>query len=180
MSGGSADGGTVFVPVAEVVKAVGLGGEIKLYPLLDWHAPLLASRFLRWEDGTPAALRAIRAARGGEVAAVEGCRGRDAAEALVGRRLGFRRVDYLEADFPRPPGGLPFRYLGRTVKTVAGAVVGTVDEVRRYAAQVTLVILRGGREILIPAVAPILAADEALEGPLVVDPPEGLLDDAGD
>ena len=30
-----------FVPVAEVVKAVGLRGQYKLYPLLDWHPPLL-------------------------------------------------------------------------------------------------------------------------------------------
>jgi ribosomal 30S subunit maturation factor RimM len=48
--------------------------------------------------------------------------------------------------------------------------------VRRYAAQVLLVIEREGREALIPAVDPIVEVDDAMEGPVVADPPEGLLD----
>lgn len=165
-----------FVPVAEVVKAVGLRGEVKLYPLVDFHAPLLESRYLRWQDGAPAVFLRGRASGGCVVAAFEGCADRDAAEAMVGRELGFAREDYLAPDFPRPAGGLPFRYLGRPVVTTAGETVGLVDEVRRYTAQVLLVVLREGREILIPAVAPILRPDEGLEGPLVIDPPAGLLD----
>jgi hypothetical protein len=43
-----------------------------------------------------------------------------------------------------------------------------------------LVIARGRREILIPAVAPILRPDAATEGPLVIDPPPGLVDDGDD
>ena len=30
-----------FVAIGEIVKAVGLKGEIKLYPLLDFHPQLL-------------------------------------------------------------------------------------------------------------------------------------------
>jgi ribosomal 30S subunit maturation factor RimM len=62
------------------------------------------------------------------------------------------------------------------VKLVTGEAVGRVDEVRRYGWQITLVIRHGGQEILIPAVAPILNPDTGLEGPLLIDPPEGLLD----
>ncbi len=165
-----------FVPVAEVVKAVGLRGEVKLYPLIDFYAPLLASRFLIWQDGAGAALQNVRPA--GQCLAVKpaGCDDRDAAEAMVGRQLGFRRRDYLDAEFPRPAAGLPFRYLGRDVRDTAGRVLGEVQEVRRYAAQVLLVIEWEGREVLIPAVPPILQPDDGLDGPLVVDPPEGLFD----
>jgi hypothetical protein len=39
-----------------------------------------------------------------------------------------------------------------------------------------LVVPVEGGEILVPSVEPILRFDDALEGPLVIDPPEGLLD----
>ena len=166
-----------FVAIAEVVKAVGLKGEVKLYPLLDFHEPLLESGYLEWEDGAPARLRSHRPLSGGCVAVrPEGCDDRDAAEGLVGRELGFRRGSYLEPDFPRPPGGLAFRYVGRPVVTTTGAAVGTVDEVRRAGGALLLVVPDADGEILIPAVPPILRPDDGLEGELVIDAPEGLLD----
>jgi len=165
-----------FVPVAEVVKAVGLKGEVKLHPLLDFHGPLLDSDYLVWEDGSAARILGRRPAGNCVAVRTDISRDRDAAEALVGREVGFRRDDYLRRDFPRPADGLPFRYLGREVVTADGHPVGTVDEVRRAGSWFLLVVVRDGREILIPAVEPILRADDALEGELVVDPPEGLLD----
>jgi 16S rRNA processing protein RimM len=166
-----------FVTIGEVVKAVGLRGEVKLYPLLDFHEPLLESDLLVWRDGAAAEVRRHRPMGGGCWAlSVDGVTDRNAAEALVGRELGFRRADYARDDFPRPAGGLPFRYLGREVVTGDGTAVGIVDEVRVAGAGHMLVIPDGDREILIPALAPILREDPGTEGPLVVDPPEGLLD----
>lgn len=165
-----------FVPIAEVVKPVGLKGDVKLYALLDWHEPLLASAYLVWDDGTTARVVRRRDHASGAIVGLAGCEDREAARSLCGRRLGFNRADYLDEGFPRPPAGLPFRYLGREVRLVTGGLVGQVDEVRRYAAQITLVVLREGREVLIPAIAPILKVDVGLEGPLLIDPPEGLLD----
>ena len=173
-------GGADFVPLADVVKAVGLRGEVKLYPLLDFHAPVLGSPYLRWDDGEPLAVERARPA--GSCVAVKpvGCDDRDAAERLVGRQVGFAAADYAAADFPRPDDGLPFRYLGREVRTSAGEVLGTVQEVRRYTVQTLLVIEREGREVMIPAVPPILVQDVVpgapADAPVVVDPPEGLLD----
>lgn len=166
-----------FIPVAEVVKAVGLRGEFKLYPLVDWHAELLDSRFLHWRDGTPFRPSGYRSDRSCVVVRTETCTTREGAEALVGREIGFDRGQYLEPDFPRPAGGLPFRYLGRPVETVAGVAVGRVSEVRRYASQVLLVVARpDGSEALVPAVAPILRPGDGLAGPLVIDPPPGLIE----
>jgi len=171
---------TRLVPIAEVVKAVGLRGEVKLYPLLDFHGPLLDSGYLCWEDGSPARVTGARPQAGGIVVKPEGTDDRDGAERLVGRELCFRRADYGESGFPRPADGLPFRYLDRPVRLGDGEQIGTVVEVRRYAGQVLLVVRHDGREVLIPAVAPILHPDAGTEGPLVIDPPEGLLDGAGD
>jgi 16S rRNA processing protein RimM len=177
---GEAAGAEGFVPVAEITRPVGLRGEVKLYPLLDWHEPLLGSRFLILDDGAAVTVGAVRPGKGGYVVALAGCTDQAAAADLVGRRLGFRRADYEDDAFPRPPAGLPFRFLGRPVRLAGGDEIGIVDEVRRYADQLMLVIIRAGREVLVPAVEPILRHDPGLAGPLVIDPPEGLLDVAGD
>ena len=165
-----------FVAIGEIVKAVGLRGEVKLFPLLDFHEPLLDSGFLVWDDGTPVRLRGHRPSGGCLVIRLAGSDDRSGAERLVGRELGFARERYLDPDFPRPEGGLAFRYLERRVVTTAGHEVGQVAEVRRLGGQLLLVVSCGDGEILIPAVAPILRASDGLEGDLVIDPPEGLLD----
>ena len=167
-----------FIVIGEVVKAVGLKGEFKLYPLLDFHPDLLDSRYLVWADGSPVEVLRHRPASGGEAVKVAGIEDRNAAEEIVGRELGFMSGSYLAEDFPRPAGGLPFRYLDREVATTAGETVGTVVEVRFTGGGFTLVVAVPGKEgeILIPAVEPILRPDDGLTGTLVVDPPEGLLD----
>jgi 16S rRNA processing protein RimM len=166
-----------FVAIGEIVRAVGLRGELKLYPLLDFHAPILATAFLCGNDGQPVKVTRHRVMSGGCWGlAIEGVASREAAEAMVGIELGFAAASYLDPAFPKPDGGLPFRWLGREVVTAAGEPVGTVDEVRRIGPQCLLVIPDGAREILIPAVPAILRPDDGLTGPLVIDPPEGLLD----
>jgi len=165
-----------FVAMAEVVKAVGLKGEFKLYTLLDFHAPILDTGYAVWDDGTPLAAEGHRPAGNCEVVRTAACSSRDLADGLVGRRVGFMREDYLAEDFPRPANGLPFRWLGRSLVTVDGQAVGEVDEVRWTGGQYLLVARSDRGEVLVPAVAPILTPDAGLEGDLVIDPPEGLLD----
>ena len=168
-----------IIIIGEVVKAVGLKGEFKLYPLLDFHLDLLDSPYLVWGDGTPLEVQRHRQAGSCEAVKVSGSEDRSSAEKLVGREIGFMSDRYLEPEFPRPAGGLPFRFLDREVATVGGRTVGTVSEVRFTGGGYTLVVDDpdgGAGEILIPAVAPILQPDEGLTGTLVIDPPEGLLD----
>ena len=166
-----------FIVIGEVVKAMGLKGEFKLYPLLDFHLDVLDSPYLVWNDGTAVEVQRHRQAGSCEAVKVAGCGHRDEAEKLVGRELGFMSASYLAPDFPRPDGGLPFRYLDRDVATTDGVTVGRVAEVRFTGGGFTLVVAdpEGSGEILIPAVEPILTYDEGLTGTLVIDPPEGLL-----
>ena len=165
-----------FVCIGEVVKAIGLKGEVKLYPMLDYFEPLLDTGFLAWRDGTPVKVNLHRQAGSCVALKCPGVNDRNAAEAIVGRELGFMSTSYLDADFPRPAAGLPFRYLDRQVQTKTGEPVGKVEEVRLGGALYLLVIPVESGEILIPSVEPILEFDDQLEGPLVIDPPEGLLD----
>ncbi len=168
-----------FVIIGEIVKAIGLKGEVKLYPLLNFHTALLLSDYLVWGDGVPVALIKQRPAGSCIALKLRDVDDRDAAEVMVGRELGFMSHSYLAADFPKPDGGLPFRWLGREVQTTTGQKIGTVTEVRVAGAGHMLVVPdpeQAAREIMIPAVAPILAPEDELSGVLVIDPPEGLFD----
>jgi len=169
-----------FVLIADVVKAVGLKGEIKLYPMLDLYEPLLEGDWLIWDDGSEFRPLQWRVHGPCHVTTVAGVNDRNQADARVGRKVGFLRSRYSDPGFPRPEGGLPFRWLGRPVHDTTGEVLGEVHQVRRYGPQFTLAIMRNEREVLIPAVAPILVDGDGLEGPIIVDPPKGLLDVAGD
>ena len=169
-----------FIIIGDIVKAVGLKGEIKLYPLINWYEPLLDSGFLVWENGEKLELQKWRINGPCYALSINGISYRDEAESMVGRKVGFLRSNYLDDDFPKPNDGLPFRYLGREVETVAGELIGTVSEVRLHGNQFTLLLPWQGRTAMIPAVEPILKLEDKLSGPLIVDLPEGLLDVAGD
>lgn len=165
-----------FICVGEIVKPIGLKGEVKLYPLLDYFDELLESPYVVWSDGSEVPIMKYRQAGSCVALTLKGVNNRSGAEALVGRELGFFRANYAKDDFPKPSGGLAFRYVGREVRTADGNTVGTVSEVRLAGGVHLLVVPEGGKEILIPAVSPILEPDDSLEGVLTIDPPEGLLD----
>lgn len=166
-----------FVCVGEIVKGIGLRGELKLYPLLDYFDELLESPYVVWRDGSPVNIKGYRPAGTCMAITVDGVKDRNQADAMVGKEIGFLRGSYGKVDFPVPAGGLAFRFVGRDIKTTAGVTVGAVDEVRLMGGVHMLVVLVDGGEVLIPAVEPILARDDrSVEGDLVIDPPEGLLD----
>jgi len=168
-----------FVVIGELVKAIGLKGEIKLYPLLNYYQDLLDSKFLVWADGTPAEVSRHRQAGSCRAIKVPDVHDRNGAESMVGRKLGFMSHSYLVADFPKPEAGLPFRWLGREVATASGEALGVVDEVRVAGAGYVLVLEdceQAGNRLMIPALAPILQPEDDLSGTLIVDPPEGLFD----
>lgn len=162
--------------MGQVVKAIGLKGELKFYPFLDYFDELLDSPFVVWQDGSEAGIRRYRQAGSCVAVSVDGVHNRNAAEAMIGRELGFLRSSYDDVGFPRPEAGLAFRFLGREVRTTDGKSVGIVDEVRLAGGVHLLVIGEGDKAILIPAVSPILEMNDSLEGDLIIDPPEGLLD----
>lgn len=164
--------------MAEIVKAVGLKGEVKVLPGGDFSEPVLASEFLRREepDGWKPA-RVERARWKGETVIVKlaGIDGRSAAEQIVGQWLGFAVGDYDHPRFPRPDEPAPFLYHGVSVITVDGEDLGTVEEVMTLPANMVLVV-RGERgELLIPVIPPVVREFDRDAGRLTIELLEGLV-----
>ena len=70
--------------------------------------------------------------------------------------------------------------IGLSVRTSAGQAVGVVTEVLHYGQDLLVVRHPAGREHLVPFVKAIVPEVDVAAGVLVIDPPPGLLDPAGD
>jgi 16S rRNA processing protein RimM len=99
---------------------------------------------------------------------------RDAAAELRGTWL---RVDSATIAPPADPDEFhDADLIGLAVRTVAGAQVGTVDDVLHPGQDVLVVKAADGREIMVPFVKAIVPDVDVKSGFLVIDPPDGLLD----
>ena len=162
-----------LVRIGKVVRAVGLKGHLGIAGT-DGALAVLGSVSLRRGDAEPEVRRIEEARPQGRVWAVklEGVADRTAAEALVGAEVLAPRDELGEAGEDRhywaDLEGLP-------VMTVAGEAVGTVTGLYETGG-VDVLVVKGERgEKLVP-LAPYVEVDIAGKR-IVVDPPEGLLDD---
>lgn len=162
--------------IGKVVRAIGLDGLVGVAGS-EGALGSLERVALRRGEGPAQERRVVLARPQGKVWAVqlEGVRGRDAAEALVGSEVLAWREDLGEAGQDRhfwtDLEGLP-------VVTVGGETVGTVTGLYETGAVDVLVVTGRRGEVLLP-LAPYVTVDRA-EGRVVVDPPEGLLELAGE
>ncbi len=97
---------------------------------------------------------------------------RQEAGALCGRRL-FITPD--ETGEPPPSAMWEHQLLGLEVRTREGRVLGEVVEVMETGANDVLVV-RGEREFLIPAIAPVVREVDEASGTMVIEPLPGLLE----
>lgn len=162
-----------LVRIGKVVRAVGLKGYLGIAGT-DGALAELGSVSLRRGDGSAEERRIEEARPQGRVWAVklEGVADRSAAEALVGAEVLAAREELGEAGEDRhywaDLEGLP-------VVTVAGEAVGNVTGLYETGG-VDVLVVKGERgEKLVP-LAPYVEVDVAGKR-IVVDPPEGLLDD---
>jgi 16S rRNA processing protein RimM len=164
------------VRIGKIVRAIGLHG---LVGVAGTEGALggLERVALRRGDEPPRERRVAEARPQGRVWAVrlEGVASREAAEALVGAEVLAWREDLGEAGADRhfwtDLEGLP-------VVTVGGEAVGTVTGLYDTGAVDVLVVTGERGEVLLP-LAPYVTVDLAA-GRVVVDPPEGLLELAGE
>lgn len=171
----------MFVSMGEIVRAVGLRGEVKLLPEGDFLAEVLDSKFLYLRKGEeeprPARILSQRSKGGTLVLKLEGVDSRDASEAMVGELLGFIAEDYDHPDFPRPTEPHPFLYHGLSVVNEDGEEIGTVEGVLVLPANLVLEVRHGDREYLIPVIPPVIRSLDREAQRLVIHPLPGLLDD---
>jgi 16S rRNA processing protein RimM len=112
------------------------------------------------------------------VARIEGVGDRDAAEALKGVRLYVAR-----AALPAPDEGEFYQadLVGLRAEAVDGAALGTVNAVEDFGAGPLLELaLADGRLVLVPFTEGVVPVVDMAGGRVVIDPPAGLLDAAGD
>lgn len=165
------------VHLGQVVKPVGLRGDVKLRQSDDFWEEALGSAHLVMAQGgerRPVRVLTSRAHSPGMwVLRLRGIDDRAAAESAVGAEL------WLEAgalDVPGPEMLRPFQVRGMRVVRTDGSPVGEVVDILPMPAQDLLVVRDGAREHLIPNVAPIVRRVDIQARCVEVDPPAGLLD----
>lgn len=171
----------MFVSMGELVRAVGLRGELKFLPDGDFLASVMESPYLRArrDQAAPHAvtLERSRTQGSGLVLKFAGVDDRDGAEAMVGESLGFLAEDYDRPDFPRPKEPHPFVYHGLRVETVQGELVGEVEGVMVLPANLVLQVREadGTTEHLIPVIPPVIKNLDREGGLLLIEAMPGLL-----
>ncbi|WP_432420786.1 ribosome maturation factor RimM, partial [Nocardia farcinica] len=106
-----------------------------------------------------------------------GVHDRSAADALRGMLFVIDSADLPPSD--DPDEFYDHELEGLAVRDTAGTEIGTVTEVLHSAAGELLAVraVEDGRQILIPFVTAIVPTVSVAEGLIVIDPPEGLLEE---
>ena len=167
--------------VGRIVKPHGVHGELVIdlrtdSPEVRFAVGSVLSATLR--DGT-ARTMTVAAARphsGRLLVTFDGVQGRDSAEELRGTLL-------LAAEDALPPTDDPDEFYdheleGLTVVTTDGTEIGVVREILHGGGSDLLAVRRDGKgELLVPFVGAIVPEVNIRAGRVVIDPPEGLLDE---
>jgi len=162
--------------VGLVARAHGLKGEVVVDVLSD--APerfspgsvvLGAARGA--DEGSLLKVLASRPFQGRLLVTFEGCASREDAEALRGLELTIERSQVA----PLPQGRhYRFELVGLSVRTAAGASLGSVAEVFGTGSNDVLVVRDKEHEILIPMLEGVIVSVDLPGRVIVVEPPPGL------
>jgi 16S rRNA processing protein RimM len=167
-----------LVVIGEIVRAHGLGGEVRVVPLTDDPARFSRVRTCVLWDRTrdarePRRVVAVRRQGQAILMSLAGCESAEAARALAGRLIAIPESEALP---PGPGRFYPWQLEGCRVVTEDGAEVGRVTRIEVAPAQDLWVVEDGPREHLIPAVPEIVLEVDLAARRVVIRPPEGLLD----
>lgn len=157
-----------FLEIGKIVNTHGVRGEVKVQPWADSPEFLLDFKTL-YLDEKPLRVRSGRVHKGMAILALEGVEDVNAAMALKNRVLFIRRSD------ARLPSGSFFLQdiIGAKVVTEQGEELGELADVLDMPASAVYVV-RGAREILIPAVPEFILHTDAENGVVTVRLIEGL------
>ena len=160
------------VVLAVVTGAHGIRGEVRLKSFAERldYGPLERS-----DRGPPLEILSLRAAKDGLIARVSGVTDRNAAEALKGVELSVAR-DRLPD--PEPDEFYFADLIGLTAERPYGTPLGEVIAVHNYGAgDVLEVRLAEGVTVLLPFTRETVPEIDTARRRLVIEPPEGLLDE---
>ena len=137
------------IEVGTLVAPHGVRGDLRIKPSIE--RPEILRKLSRiYIDGAPRKLLFAKPHKNIYILHLEGCDDRNAAEALIGKKIFLP-----EGDFPRLAKGeyYFFQLLGLSVSEEDGTPVGTLTEIMETGANdVYAVETEDGKEILIPAI----------------------------
>jgi 16S rRNA processing protein RimM len=166
-----------LVVVGRVIRPHGVRGEMRVLPETDFpeRLPMLGQAVLVADERSePVRIEAVRRAGDAVLVKVAGIDTPEAAAPWRGAALAVPR----ELAAPLPEGRhYVFDVLGLAVETEAGEALGTVDEILRTPAH-DVYVVRGRREVLIPAIASVVLRIDTAGRRMVIRPIPGLLEDA--
>lgn len=168
-----------LVAVGKIGRPHGLRGGVKVYPYGESLASMSNGDvvYVRLPGGTkdsPLTLTGILPQGKFIIVHMAEIGARDVAEDLVGAEI-LLPVESLP---PTEEGEYyHFQIIGLTVETLDGRSVGVVQGVLEAGGNDIYSVDREGKEILIPAVEGIICSIDLEHGRMVIDPPEGLIDD---
>jgi 16S rRNA processing protein RimM len=164
---------TEQITIGRIVAAVGLRGEVKVYPHSD-NPERFAPGAELLIDGRPVRIESVRFVKKLPILRLDGVVDRDGAEALRGRALSVSARSLA----PLPEGEWYVRDLiGCRVLDEAGTCLGAIADVLQNGAQDLYEIAApDGRIFLLPAVAAFVLRVDVLEKRVVVRVPDGLLE----
>ncbi|NLI81036.1 MAG: 16S rRNA processing protein RimM [Deltaproteobacteria bacterium] len=168
-----------LIAVGRIVRTHGVRGEVKLYPYGDSMASLGAGETLLLErkSGHPRETLTLvsRRAQGRMwIVRFRELEDRDEAQELAGREILLP-----EDRLPPTQEGEYYHYqlLGLEVVTREGIQVGILRGILETGSHDVYAVECHGREALIPAVDDVICEIDLKQNRMVIDPPEGLLDD---
>lgn len=167
-----------LVLIGTVRRAHGVRGELLVTPHTDDPARfgLLREVYVALADGERRRVSVVgaRVSSKGVLLRLSEVVDRDAAEALVGAELLIPREQCL----PLPPDSYyEFELWGMEVRTTAGRVLGTLQEVVDFPANDVWVVRDQEREYLLPAVKEVIKMVDREERVIIIEPIAGLVDE---
>jgi 16S rRNA processing protein RimM len=166
-----------MIAVGRISKSVGIRGEVSVVPLTDDPQRFagLETVWIGRDEATSEqyTIASVRLARSAVILKLNEIESRTVAETKRGE---FIYVE--EKDTSAPPAGSYFihQIIGMEVFTDNGEAVGVIREVLQLPANDVWVVVRGKKEILIPAIKEIIASVDVQRRTVVIHPMEGLLE----
>ncbi len=162
------------IKVGKIVSAVGIQGEVKVYPYTDYPERLAELKGVFAADEW-FAIQRVRYQKNMVIVKFEGVDDRNAAEAMRERFLTIDRADLRQLDEDEY---FIFDLIGLEAVDQDGARIGTVSDVIQNPAQdIYEITSDSGRKHLIPAVHEFVTEIDINHGIMKIKPIEGLLDE---
>lgn len=167
-----------LVPVGKISRVHGVRGALKIHPygenLADQQTGDTLYLHAHAGEITELTLVSLRPSGRLFIGEFEEIKTREHAEGFVGAEVllpGERLTPTAEDEY------YYFQLIGLEVETREGSLLGTLTRIIETGSNDVYVVSREGRELLIPAVQDVVLEVDLVRGRMVVELPEGLIDD---